>query len=382
MATCFPCLAPYGEGPFRGRGTVFGKRFGRWAARHWDGRFLAEPGFVMMLLWAIQQTDLHNNTASLCVQPSDGFLTAVRQAYTLLGRIMGGDVTRATLRGEVIGMTMRIGQPTLWVSFGARNARTGSFTRVFDGFDQEFDDLVQCFPEDNYGDPTLPATEAAESFHRTCSAFITHILGWETRNQGLFGKTIAYIGVVEQKLWNGLALKMLVWIDEPGRPPLDGLHGTAILARTPVSIIPATVQRREANIDSPRPDATIKRCLGRDIDVRFFRKVPQMQPTDAEFVRHLFYAHPPEDLNCERAITEAAQANKRSTDDYTNVGDAMLRILHEQQMGNALANHLIMGHTDRYCSHGFVDVDTGSLLTALETCLNGYVTTISVSTAP
>ena len=145
----------------------------------------------------------------------------VQAAIGMMASLPSCDIGNFKLRVEIQGMTAKFGPPTVWTSLETSDM-PGGVGRVFDNTDKGFDDLVRCYRPNTYGEASLNPCDALDAFHRTCTAFISTLLGWKPCQlgvaRGFLGNVVGFLGGVDKGVSNDLKLNILIWLN--GSPPL------------------------------------------------------------------------------------------------------------------------------------------------------------------
>ncbi|PPQ65718.1 hypothetical protein CVT26_000335 [Gymnopilus dilepis] len=143
---------------------------------------------------------------------------AERLCFKLLGDIdhVGGHVqgsltTKKQRRNELWSLMASKGAPMWFITFSPADVKH-PLCLYYAGKQVDFQPEVVLPPEERKRLISQNPVAAAKFFHFMVQAFIRHILGMKDDQEGLFGKTDAYYGMVEQQGRLTLHLHVLLWI--------------------------------------------------------------------------------------------------------------------------------------------------------------------------
>jgi hypothetical protein len=136
----------------------------------------------------------------------------------LVSQIPDGDITTYGMRGEMRGMMIKFGPPSLWFELN-NPSKTNRGPTSFHSTDNE--------------------AHASDDFHHICIALITKILKWgscsrlsaESHTSGLFGKVIGFVGRVTGTTPTGLHIGLMIWLANSTTPPSLSEHWSEIPER-------------------------------------------------------------------------------------------------------------------------------------------------------
>lgn len=255
MMGAFPTLWPYGKGGIETKRAIEMpyNRHVRWALQYADRRFRLHHQFVFQAFGVLQKRQvcasaclqvkkkdfLRNQEAFRSLKPEDLLVASneeIRKApfsnpvvkalrnqlSTLRAKVMGTDESRIKIRGQIKGMNMMKGPPSLWITINPSD--TGDpIAQVFAGEDIDMDNFVKSSgPNSDERSRNISADPfaAAKFFHFVISALIEELFGIKAatqtsqvkRTDGIFGKVASYIGTVEAQGRGTLHLHMIVWL--------------------------------------------------------------------------------------------------------------------------------------------------------------------------
>ena len=154
--------------------------------------------------------------SNLMVRALRGQLTALRT------KVMGTDESRVKICGQIKGMCVMKGPPSLWITINPSD--TGDpIAQVFAGETIDLDSFVNTSgPNSEQRTVTIAADPyaAAKFFHFVIAAILEELFGiiayrrgaLVTRTDGIFGKVASYIGTVEAQGRGTLHLHIVVWL--------------------------------------------------------------------------------------------------------------------------------------------------------------------------
>jgi hypothetical protein len=144
------------------------------------------------------------------------------QISGLRTKVMGTDESRIKIRGQIKGMCVMKGPPSLWITINPSD--TGDpIAQVFAGEGIDMDSFVKTTgPNSEQRSATIAADPyaAAKFFHFVIAVLLEELFGITaykrgipvTRNEGIFGKVASYIGTVEAQGRGTLHLHIIIWL--------------------------------------------------------------------------------------------------------------------------------------------------------------------------
>ena len=251
----FPTLYCYGKGAPEVKRAVdvpYNVHI-RAALQHHDRRFALHHQFIFQAFGVLQKRQicsaaclqvkrkdfLRNQEAFRALTPQDLLIAsgeecrkvpfsnptvkALRsQLSALRTKVMGTDESRIKIRGQIKGMCIMKGPPSLWITINPSD--TGDpIAQVFAGEKIDMDHFVQSAgPNSEERAKTIAADPyaAAKFFHFVIAAVLEELFGIKaynrhspvTRTDGIFGKVASYIGAVEAQGRGTLHLHIVVWL--------------------------------------------------------------------------------------------------------------------------------------------------------------------------
>lgn len=190
---------------------------GPWVTSHKDNCFAYEVGLLALLLWAKQEVDMSSvkkKLANISTRLCGG--ESLRLVNTLMGMVTGADIGWMKLKGFMAGATMCIGQPDLIFIVSPEDNEEFAHRDVSDN-DEGLVDLVESHAMDVYSRHQSNAWDRARAFEAVVQVFTEGILGWNTEQYGMFGKTIAFAGMVGSCKGNNLGAALC--LEQCGRAP-------------------------------------------------------------------------------------------------------------------------------------------------------------------
>jgi hypothetical protein len=145
------------------------------------------------------------------------------QLSALRTKVVGTDESRIKIRGQIKGMNVMKGPPSLWITINPSD--TGDpIAQVFAGEQINMDNFDKTLGPDSaqrnrniVADPYA----AAKFFHFVIAALLEELFGIQAysndshtvrRTDGIFGKVASYIGTVEAQGRGALHLHIVVWL--------------------------------------------------------------------------------------------------------------------------------------------------------------------------
>jgi hypothetical protein len=120
------------------------------------------------------------------------------------------------MRNEIWSLISFIGAPSWFITLSPADSKH-PICLYFADNDEEFKPDIRM-PDEAYRLVSQNPVAAARFFHFVCETFIVHVLGVDNRHAGLFGKTSAYYGTVEQQGRLTLHMHLLLWISQSLSP--------------------------------------------------------------------------------------------------------------------------------------------------------------------
>jgi hypothetical protein len=244
-----PWLFPYGLGGIgnsqhQGRLSTLAHK--RYLLMYHDKRFQLDPGFALIALnhEQIQEsttggyltadkayfsnvTDrLHNLDLNVLTDISTRLSQNIRVkpetdaeklCYKLMGdlevvsgHVKGSAASKKYMRNEIWSLVSYIGAPSWFVTLSPADNKH-PICLYFADTDEEFKPDIRL-PDDTFHLIANNPAAAAHFFNFICQAFIKNVLGVGQKHSGIFGKTSAYYGTVEQQGRLTLHLHMVIWL--------------------------------------------------------------------------------------------------------------------------------------------------------------------------
>jgi hypothetical protein len=138
-------------------------------------------------------------------------------------KVMGTDESRIKIRGQIKGMTVMKGPPSLWITINPSD--TGDpIAQVLAGKEIDLDEFDNSLGPSNAERTKNIAADpyaAAKFFHLTVAAILEELFGIKAysmdshdvrRTDGIFGKVASYIGTQEAQGRGTLHLHIIVWL--------------------------------------------------------------------------------------------------------------------------------------------------------------------------
>jgi hypothetical protein len=132
------------------------------------------------------------------------------------GHVKGSATSKKYMRNEIWSLISFIGAPSWFITFSPADNKH-PICLYFADKDEEFKPEIML-PDDAYRLVAQNPVAAARFFHFMCNTFIEHVLGVGKKRPGLFGKTSAYYGTVEQQGRLTLHMHLLLWIQQSLSP--------------------------------------------------------------------------------------------------------------------------------------------------------------------
>ena len=186
-----------------------------------------------------QKTFIKNQAAFRALTPKDLLLAnreetckvpfpnpvvkALRSQITALRtKVMGTDESRVNIHGQIKGMCVMKGPPSLWITINPSD--TGNpIAQVFAGEMIDLDSFMKTSGPNSDTWSRNIATDPyamAKFFHFVITALLEDVFGITAykgqtqvqRTNGVFGKVASYIGTVKAQGWGTLHLHIIVWL--------------------------------------------------------------------------------------------------------------------------------------------------------------------------
>jgi len=144
------------------------------------------------------------------------------QITALRTKVMGTDESRVKIRGQIKGMCIMKGPPSLWITINPSD--TGDpIAQVFAGENIDMDSFINTAgPNSEQRSRTIAADPyaATKFFHFVIAALLKDVFGITAykgqaqvkRTNGVFGKVASYIGTVEAQGHGTLHLHIVIWL--------------------------------------------------------------------------------------------------------------------------------------------------------------------------
>ncbi|KDR65185.1 hypothetical protein GALMADRAFT_22556, partial [Galerina marginata CBS 339.88] len=117
---------------------------------------------------------------------------------------------KKSMHNEIWSLISYIGAPSWFITLSPADSKH-PICLYFADKDIQFKPEI-CLPDEAYRLVAQNPVAAARFFHFMCETFIKHVLGVGNNSPGLYGKTNAYYGTVEQQGHLTLHLHLLLWI--------------------------------------------------------------------------------------------------------------------------------------------------------------------------
>jgi hypothetical protein len=151
---------------------------------------------------------------NICVKPETD---AEKLCYKLMGdpevisgHIKGSVASKKYMRNEIWSLVSYVGAPSWFITLSPADSKH-PICLYFADTDEEFKPDIRL-PDDTYHLVANNPAAATRFFDFICQAFIKNVLGVGQKHCGIFGKTFAYYGTVEQQGQLTLHFHMLIWI--------------------------------------------------------------------------------------------------------------------------------------------------------------------------
>ena len=131
---------------------------------------------------------------------------------TVGGHVKGSLTSKKFMRNEVWSLISYIGAPSWFITLSPADINHPICIYFADKNITFKPEIYFKKADEAYRLVTSNPVAAARFFHIMVESFIKHVLGFETKHPGFYGKTEAYYGTVEQQGRLTLHLHMLLWI--------------------------------------------------------------------------------------------------------------------------------------------------------------------------
>jgi Helitron helicase-like domain at N-terminus len=255
LMAAFPMLWCYGKGGMETRRpiSVPYNVHVRTAIEHHDRRFSQHFQFIFQAFGVLQKRQvcsaaclqvqkndsIRNQEAFRSLTPKDLLIAGAEeiqkvpfsnptvkalrgQLTALRSKVMGTDESRVKIRGQIKGMCVMKGPPSLWITINPSD--TGDpIAQVFCGESIDLDSFVNTpgpNSEERSRNIAAGPYAAAKFFHFVILAILEELFGIAmykkgvpvTQTDGVFGKVASYIGTVEAQGRGTLHLHIVVWL--------------------------------------------------------------------------------------------------------------------------------------------------------------------------
>lgn len=365
LSASFPYIFPYGNGPFVGKGMAVASDVGRWIIQHTDPRFKDQPSLMWYLFLAIQQLHIHR---AFCDYPWQIPSTTLdveqcRRGQVILASIPGGDGGRSVLHGELIGMTMMLGEPTTWLTLNP-SAISYEEGRIFVGTPTSIAESIRRFPPTSCGNPNMDAITANASFTNLIEAFIDNLVLQDHASFGLFGEVVGYLGFVCGGKHNSSTLRMYLWT----RDADDSIEANLLDSR------PTGLRCEYRSLSTPhqehhwklQPSVYIPELLwliGRAHNIRNLDFTSSEGGNLADYIRYDFTK---QHANCQHFVETFTQQYRGAGYGSKELENTIFDCLATDSFTLAEVQRVVGGSNDSYHSHIFVDINAGDITTMIE----------------
>jgi Helitron helicase-like domain at N-terminus/PIF1-like helicase len=129
---------------------------------------------------------------------------------TVGGHVKGSATSKKYMRNEIWSLISYLGAPSWFITLSPADSKH-PICLYYADTNEEFKPDVRL-PDEAFRLVANNPVAAARFFDLMCQAFIKNVLGVGNRHKGIFGKTSAYYGTVEQQGRLTLHLHTLVWL--------------------------------------------------------------------------------------------------------------------------------------------------------------------------
>ena len=246
-----PWLFPYGLGGF-GNSNIIGPLSSmaqkKYLLMYHDKRFQTDPGFPLI---AFNQEQIQQSSSAGFVTAEKPYFAEVARRLLTLdksvleditnrmmkgervkpetdaekacfrilndidtvgGRVKGSLTSKKYMRNNVWSLISYAGAPSWFITLSPADINHPICIYFADKNIKFKPDLYFKKADEAYRLVTSNPVAAARFFHMMCENFIKHVLGFGKKHAGLYGKTKAFYGTVEQQGRLTLHLHMLIWI--------------------------------------------------------------------------------------------------------------------------------------------------------------------------
>ncbi|KAJ3570418.1 hypothetical protein NP233_g4408 [Leucocoprinus birnbaumii] len=251
----FPCLFPYGKGSIGNDSLKIAVSEGaqkKWLLMYGDKRFQTDTYFPMIAFnheqikkattgsFILAKRQNFHKIARKILSPKGDILGRIAQSfekegffkpeselekecfdminevYHVGGHVPGSCTQKSYMKNEIWGLVNQLGAPSWFITFSPADAKH-PLALYYAGTDTKFSPHI-CSAEERFKLTAQNPVAAARCFHKLVQLFIKHVLGVDADHIGLYGKTTAYYGTVEQQGRLTLHLHLLLWIDNALSP--------------------------------------------------------------------------------------------------------------------------------------------------------------------
>ncbi|KAF5353060.1 hypothetical protein D9758_008815 [Tetrapyrgos nigripes] len=133
------------------------------------------------------------------------------------GGVKGSMTSKKYLRNELWSLISYLGAPSWYITF-APSDTTHPLCLYYAGSNEKFEPYLNIPDDERTRQVIRNPVSGAKFFDFMVRMFIKHILGVDSDHDGVFGKTSAYYGTVEQQGRLTLHLHLLLWIASAKSP--------------------------------------------------------------------------------------------------------------------------------------------------------------------
>ena len=251
----YPMLWPYGMGGIETRRAIDVPYniHARWCLQYSDKRFRHHGQFIFQAFGVLQKRQmcasaslqvsrkafLQHQSAFQSLTPKDFVVASAEeirkvpfsnptvkalrnQLSTVRAKVMGTDESRIKIRGQIRGMNMMKGPPSLWITINPSDVGD-PIAQVLAGEQIDLDSFERTVgpnSEQRNSNIARDPFAAAKFFHFVIGAIIEELFGIKGYSNGthvkrtnrIFGKVASYIGTVEAQGRGTLHLHIVVWL--------------------------------------------------------------------------------------------------------------------------------------------------------------------------
>ncbi|KAF4618642.1 hypothetical protein D9613_009831 [Agrocybe pediades] len=129
----------------------------------------------------------------------------------LAGKVEGTSTSKKIQRNEIWSLISYIGAPSWFITYSPADVRNPIC--IYWAAQEINVDFSRLTNEESMRMVVRNPVASARFFHFMVEMFLKHILGVDSKQEGIYGKTAAYYGTVEQQGRLALHLHLLLWID-------------------------------------------------------------------------------------------------------------------------------------------------------------------------